>query len=343
MHRNSASPTVSALVQLMREKTAETDQSYPYGESTTRLLLKSMGFNFKAAQRRNNAAEAPRVVTWRTKYIMEIRKYRALGYQDLYLDETWYDTHTAQIKQWTDDTDNCAVNVPSAKGDRILILHCGGRDGFVPDALLVTHKKMTDAPADYHGSMNADMFEKWFLDFLNNLESPSVIVMDNASYHSRLAKRKPTTRWTVPQLKQYVADNDLPMPQKPTQKALLAVIKDHPSVTEPTHVIDDMALAAGHVVCRLPPYNCVLNPIELVWSEMKRKVASQNLKKQSVQQVRDLITSALSGVGPEKWRNYISHVEKVEQKYVDLNDVLEGPRFLIDVGGSSDEDSDIEY
>ncbi|KAJ4441671.1 hypothetical protein ANN_11529, partial [Periplaneta americana] len=37
-------------------------------------------------------------------------------------------------------------------------------------------------------------------------------------------------------------------------------------------------LSYGHVVLRLPPYHCILNPIEMIWSEVKRKVASKNLK-----------------------------------------------------------------
>jgi hypothetical protein len=39
--------------------------------------------------------------------------------------------------------------------------------------------------------MNATLFKKWFIDMLNNLEEPCVIVMDNASYHSVLSVNYP--------------------------------------------------------------------------------------------------------------------------------------------------------
>jgi len=39
--------------------------------------------------------------------------------------------------------------------------------------------------------MNPDIFEKWFVEMLAILEEPSVVVMDNASYHSVLAEVYP--------------------------------------------------------------------------------------------------------------------------------------------------------
>jgi transposase len=37
-----------------------------------------------------------------------------------------------------------------------------------------------------------------------------------------------------------------------------------------------MAKKEGHTVIRLPPYHCELNPIELVWSQVKGYVARNN-------------------------------------------------------------------
>jgi transposase len=37
--------------------------------------------------------------------------------------------------------------------------------------------------------------------------------------------------------------------------------------------IDDMTKAMGHSVLRLPPYRCELNPIELVWVQIKHSVS----------------------------------------------------------------------
>ncbi|CAH4034426.1 unnamed protein product [Pieris brassicae] len=43
-----------------------------------------------------------------------------------------------------------------------------------------------------------------------------------------------------------------------------------------SYVIDEMAKAAGVEVLRLPPYHCELNPIELVWADVKGYVARNN-------------------------------------------------------------------
>ena len=45
---------------------------------------------------------------------------------------------------------------------------------------------------------------------------------------------------------------------------------------EPQYVVDDMALQHEIIVVHLPPYHCALNPIELIWSLVKRHVAEKN-------------------------------------------------------------------
>lgn len=44
--------------------------------------------------------------------------------------------------------------------------------------------------------MNEENFIKWFENqLLKNLEEPSIIVMDNASYHSTLKEKVPNNSW----------------------------------------------------------------------------------------------------------------------------------------------------
>ena len=76
------------------------------------------------------------------------------------------------------------VRKPSGKGNHLIILHAGGGNGCVNSADLVFQsKKATD---DDHDEMKAAHFEEWFHDsLLPNLQSNSLIVMDNAPYHSR--------------------------------------------------------------------------------------------------------------------------------------------------------------
>ena len=49
------------------------------------------------------------------------------------------------------------------------------------------------ATGDYHDEMKATHFEEWFHDsLLPNLQSNSLIVIDNAPYHSRKHETVPT-------------------------------------------------------------------------------------------------------------------------------------------------------
>lgn len=84
------------------------------------------------------------------------------------------------------------LKMPSGKGRRLIITHIGSNDGFVTDGLLVFESKST---GDYHEDMNAEVFEEWFENILQKIEPESVIVMDNAPYHSRRKEQIPTMAW----------------------------------------------------------------------------------------------------------------------------------------------------
>ena len=84
-----------------------------------------------------------------------------------------------------------------------------------------------------------------------------------------------------------------------------------------------MALSYGHIVLRLPPYTCVLNPIEQVWSEVKRRVDSQNVKGRSVSELVSILKEAFSCVNVDKWKNYITHTENIENSYMSFQTIFD--------------------
>jgi transposase len=49
----------------------------------------------------------------------------------------------------------------------------------------------TDSSA-YHNEMNAENFEEWLRGILPKLQEDSILVPDNALYHSRKVKKTPT-------------------------------------------------------------------------------------------------------------------------------------------------------
>jgi hypothetical protein len=67
-------------------------------------------------------------------------------------------------------------------GNRLIMLHVRGINGFLPNAELIY--KAVSAKGDYHGQMNAANFEKWAVEkLIPNLPAQSVIGLDNAPYH----------------------------------------------------------------------------------------------------------------------------------------------------------------
>ena len=71
-----------------------------------------------------------------------------------------------------------------SEGMRYVVIDAGNKEGFIKDAGLVFSTKGTE---DYHGCVTSRLFETWMQDeLLPRLEKPSVIVLDNASYHSAL-------------------------------------------------------------------------------------------------------------------------------------------------------------
>ncbi len=68
-------------------------------------------------------------------------------------------------------------------------------------------------------------------------------------------------------------------------------------------------------ILRLPPYHCDLNPIELIWSQVKGTVARRN-RDFSLKSTAKLTDEAIKEVSVSDWNNAIAHVDKVVEQYM---------------------------
>jgi len=90
-----------------------------------------------------------------------------------------------------------------------IICHAGSSSfGFVAGLKLI-FRCQSGLNVDYHTQMNSTIFKEWFIQLLKNLEEPSIVVMDNASYHSTLSEDYPKTNTKKPMLKKQTSNNDL--------------------------------------------------------------------------------------------------------------------------------------
>lgn len=138
---------------------------------------------------------------WRRYYLRQIKSYHEAGHKIYYTDETWLNSGYTKDFVWRDESIKSSdeafckglssglVN-PSGKGSRLIILHIGSDDGFVQGGDRIFELKKT---GNYHEEMCGDYYEKWFREIMPLLEPNSVIVLNNASYHSRLLEKIPTS------------------------------------------------------------------------------------------------------------------------------------------------------
>ncbi|KDR17971.1 hypothetical protein L798_08075 [Zootermopsis nevadensis] len=63
------------------------------------------------------------------------KKYKADGHPIIFEDEIYIHGSLTRPKNWTDDSDS-GLLVPTSKGERLIIVHAGGRAGFISNALL---------------------------------------------------------------------------------------------------------------------------------------------------------------------------------------------------------------
>jgi hypothetical protein len=168
---------------------------YEHKRSSLALLLKNLGFSYKKDDNRRALMEKPHVVALRKNFLSKFMKNAESSERKpcVFLDETWVFANGTVRRSWQDE-DVRSVKKISGEGERYIVLHAGNKDGFIEDASLIFKSKKNSL--DYHSEMNAETFEQWLQDvLLIKLQQPSVIVLDNASYHSRLEEKRPTSAW----------------------------------------------------------------------------------------------------------------------------------------------------
>ncbi|KAF8788044.1 Protein FAM243A like protein [Argiope bruennichi] len=165
--------------------------------------------------------------------------------------------------------------------------------------------------------MNGDHFEKWLESVL--LRKNSVIVMNNASYHSVKMEKILTTSWTKKSIQEWLSQKYISWDKDMIKIELLQ------KVSEVKHFyviyrIETIVEKYGHTILRLPPYHRELNPIEMICSQIKGHVAREN-KTFKLNDVKKIITQGIQRVTIDNWKKCINHVTTKEKecgKLVDL-------------------------
>ena len=102
-------------------------------------------------------------------------------------------------------------------------------------------------------------------------------------------------------------------------------------------MIDSLLALNGHSVLRLPPYSPELNPIELVWADIKQWVGSHNTTFK-LQDMKELCQQRVASISAEQWEKVCDHVKKIEDQYIEQEGIMENiiESFVITNAGDSD-------
>ncbi len=98
-------------------------------------------------------------------------------------------------------------------------------------------------------------------------------------------------------------------------------------------------------ILRLPVGHCELNPIELIWAQLKRRIATEN-RTFRINDVRQLAELVAAEIPNENWDKCIAHARKVEREYWEkdgLMDNVEVEPLVINVEDDEEDDDDSDY
>ncbi|XP_063215599.1 uncharacterized protein LOC134527137 [Bacillus rossius redtenbacheri] len=319
--------------------------AWQWSERSLRRILHGMGFVWKKCQKKRSLLiERSDIVMWRSKYLTEMRQLRKEGHKIFYFDESWIDTNLTMNKCWQKTDSVKGILTPGNASNRLIIVHIGSANGFLDNALLVF--KAGAASGDYHGQMNAENFEKWLVEkVIPNLPPASVIVMDNAPYHSKQQDKCPSNYATKNDIIEWLNRKGITCDSSIRKVTLLDLLAQH-RPKEKIFRVDKLLKQHGHKVLRLPPYMCDLNAIERTWAKIKQHVRERNVSGElSLQALLKLTTDGVENVSKDDWEGYVRHVEEIEDYYWKKDCVMEIAldEFVIHLGEeSTDDDLSIE-
>lgn len=326
--RNRELPTLRKIMQAVNE-----DESLPTLKRTTMYnLLKVLNFIYTKKKRNIVLMKREDLSLWRRRYLRSIKQYRAQGRTIYYLNETWFNagdctqmicvdsTNVSKRDAYQKELTTGAVNsTGKGKGERLIVVHIGSREGFVNGGLLCFESKTTSA--DYHTEINGTNFLEWFTKILPLLNDNAVIVMDNAPYHSVKKDKIPVTSWKRADIITWLQEKNIEFDNSFIKSELLDLVRQHAPAFD-KYLVDEAAKAANKMVLWLPPYHCELNPIELAWSQVKGYVKTNN-KTFKLNDVKQLLIDGVARVTTENWQNYEKYILEQESKFWELDNIVD--------------------
>ena len=201
--------------------------------------------------------------------------------------------------------------------------------------------------ADYHDTMSGDKFLQWIrnrlipaFEAVYGKRKKMVLIMDNAAYHK--CRPKDGTWKTITDkdrdwLEAYVYNAEIPfiirasdkkkiLPHKFTStkaqggltlEDLKTVVKDHiESHPSNTTLVKEIMQVKKHELLYTVPYESWMQPIEMVWAQVKQKVARQAERGRKWQETQRQTRVALSNMDAIACTNIINSTHKLMDEWL---------------------------
>ena len=194
---------------------------------------------------------------------------------------------------------------------------------------------------DYHDTINSENYEKYFEKVCQLLKPNSVIVIDNASYHSRNDVNYSLSKWKKAQFQDWLTQHNIPFNSDDLRAELCLLCKRH-RVDKTSKVIDNIAKKYGHEILRLPPYHCELNAIELIWADEKNYVAREN-KELTLNHVEELFRKGRAEISSTIFKNCVEHVKHVDESYWKTDRIVDAKLDKLEIALDVNDNDESEF
>uniref|UniRef100_A0A8R1DK17 Tc1-like transposase DDE domain-containing protein n=2 Tax=Caenorhabditis japonica TaxID=281687 RepID=A0A8R1DK17_CAEJA len=205
-YATESSFTVQSLLEDLQKK-----MGFPYGRTTLYYILKALFFGYKVSTYNPFTVTRHDIITWRHRFLHEIRNLRESGAFISYYDETWIYHGMTRDRNWNPMHSSCyeiakmgnlenpVPEFPAAsdKGRRATVLAILTESGILPGSVkvMVSNKKPEDEKMDYHSTMNAEEYKKYIFSNFASLTNAcpvgreNILCIDNASYHNTAVEK----------------------------------------------------------------------------------------------------------------------------------------------------------
>ena len=165
--------------------------------------------------------------------------------------------------------------------------------------------------------------------------------MDNASYHSvrEEGTKTPTSNSRKGDMINWLTKNNINFNNKAKKPEIYGIVKLNKG--PPIYKVDEFLKRKGHEILRLPPYHCELNPIELIWGDLKGFVGHDNSTFKG-EDVKTLINKGFTQIDSVKWLHACEQVKHSIEQMIWKSDAIqeEIEEIIINLDSDSDSDSD---